>query len=182
MEKHQQDQLKSIAFDSINYGLRHGEPLPVQLSEYPATSSEPRATFVTLHLNDQLRGCIGSLQAYRPLVQDISENAYAAAFRDPRFPPVNNDEAEQLTIHISVLSPLEDFKVVSEQDLKEKIRPNIDGLVLEYGHQRATFLPSVWESLPDASGFIAQLKRKAGMSANFWHPDMIVQRYTVEEF
>ena len=128
---------------------------------------EPGATFVTLTQNGQLRGCIGSLEAHRPLATDVAENARAAAFRDPRFAPLGKDEFARTRVEVSLLTPPEPFPVADEADALARLRPGIDGLILSYGRRRATFLPQVWESLPEAHQFIAQLKLKAGLPADF---------------
>jgi AmmeMemoRadiSam system protein A len=128
-----------------------------------------------------LRGCIGTLQAFRPLVEDVAHNAYAAAFHDPRFPRLSAKEYAQLHYHISILSTPEPVKFKDEQDLLAQLRPGIDGLVLEEGLYRGTFLPQVWESLPEPKTFLRHLKQKAGLHPDYWSTTIKVQRYTVEE-
>ena len=172
--------LLQLARDSIRYGLEHGNPLPVDISSFDEALQQNGAAFVTLQINHQLRGCIGSLEAWEPLVEDIARNAFAAAFRDPRFPPVSADEIDQLDIHISVLTPSREISFDSEQELLNQIRPGIDGLILEYGSHRGTFLPSVWESLPDRRDFLDHLKMKAGLPQDFWSDDIRVYRYETE--
>ena len=140
------------------------------------------ATFVTLKLRGQLRGCIGTLQAYRPLGEDVYENARAAAFRDPRFAPLNADEFDLLEIEVSLLSEPQTLSFDDEADALARLRPNIDGLVFQYRQHRSTFLPQVWEQLPDAREFMAHLKQKAGLSANFWAPEVNLKRYTVSKW
>lgn len=174
--------LHDIARASIQYGLKHQRPLPVDPDDYPAHLRTNNATFVTLKINNDLRGCIGTLQAHQPLVSDVAEHAYAAAFRDPRFDPLSEDEFSKLDYHISILSDPEPVEFKSEADLLTKIRPGIDGLILEDGFHKGTFLPSVWESLPTAEMFLNHLKQKAGLSANYWSDAIKIQRYTVEEF
>ncbi|MBN8436916.1 MAG: AmmeMemoRadiSam system protein A [Candidatus Accumulibacter sp.] len=142
-----------------------------------AELAEPGATFVTLTQRGQLRGCIGSLEAQRPLAIDVAENAIAAAFRDPRFPPLEEDELSCTRVEVSLLTPAEPFPVASEADALSRLRPGIDGLILSYGRRRATFLPQVWESLPEARQFVAQLKLKAGLPADFWHAQIALARY-----
>jgi len=173
-------QLLDLAKASIQYGLEHGNVITITLGNYPAHLQETRACFVTLHIATELRGCIGSLEAHKPLVVDIADNAYAAAFRDPRFGPLDEKEYPQLQYHISVLNPPEPLSFKSEQDLLKQIRPGIDGLVLsDHGH-RGTFLPSVWESLPTAKEFLSHLKQKAGLPITYWSDTLTVDRYTVE--
>jgi len=139
----------------------------------------PGATFVTLKQEDRLRGCIGSLEARRLLAIDVRENALAAAFSDPRFAPLAIRELDMTTVEVSLLSPASRFEVAGEDDLLARLEPGVDGIVLELGRRRATFLPQVWESLPDPRDFVDALKRKAGMPANFWSPAIRVSRYTV---
>jgi hypothetical protein len=160
--------LLRVAADSIAEGLGRCQPLAVDPAGYAPALQEIRATFVTLQINQQLRGCIGMLQASRPLVVDVANNAFAAAFRDPRFTPVTLAEQVLLQIHISILSPAAPMTFTSERDLISQIRAGIDGLILEDGQHRGTFLPSVWESLPDAQTFLMHLKRKAGLTEDYW--------------
>lgn len=141
-----------------------------------------RASFVTLEIDGHLRGCIGMLEACRPLAEDVAKNAIAAAFHDPRFPPLTYKEFESIEIHISVLSPPEEIYFTSEADLLAQIRPGIDGLILEEGVRPGTFLPSVWEELPDKTQFFAHLKLKAGLSGLYWSDTLRVFRYTAEYF
>ncbi len=171
--------LLHIANQSISYGLNHHRPLPIDIGDYP-TILQQQACFVTLKINNQLRGCIGSLEAYQALVTDVANNAYAAAFNDPRFPAVSNSDYSQLHYHISVLTPPEDFPVTSESDLISKLQPGEDGLIISDKGHRATFLPSVWESLSDPQQFVNELKRKAGLPVDYWSDTMQVQRYQAE--
>jgi AmmeMemoRadiSam system protein A len=174
--------LLDLARRSIVNGLERGAPLAVDPEEYPESLRMERAAFVTLHLDGELRGCIGHLEAVQPLVCDVAENAYAAAFRDPRFPPLARRELARLAIHVSVLSPPEPMTFSSEADLLGQIRPGIDGLILTEGRARGTFLPSVWESLPAPRDFVDQLKRKAGLPADHWSDRIQVARYATESF
>ena len=144
-----------------------------------AALQEPGATFVTLRQRDELRGCIGSLEATRPLGVDVRENAQAAAFRDPRFPPLALGEFSWTTIEVSLLSVPHRMSVVDEDDLLAQLRPGLDGIVLECGGRRATFLPQVWDTFAAPREFIAALKRKAGWVPGFWSPEMSVSRYGV---
>ena len=143
---------------------------------------ETGASFVTLKLDGELRGCIGTIDAHRPLGEDVARNARAAAYRDPRFPPVTPAERSRLQVEVSVLSPREPLRVATESEALAKLRPGIDGIALEYAGVSATFLPQVWESLPDPDAFLDALRRKAGLPARFWHPDVRLSRYTVEKF
>jgi uncharacterized protein len=174
--------LLEIARHSIGYGLQYGEPAPVTASDYSPSLQVNKASFVTLQIGDRLRGCIGTLQAYRPLVEDVANNAFAAAFHDPRFPRLTTEEYERLNYHISILSTPEPIRFEDEQDLLAQLQPGVDGLVLEDGRHRGTFLPQVWESLPDPKQFLAHLKQKAGLPPNYWSNTLKLERYTVEEF
>jgi AmmeMemoRadiSam system protein A len=176
----QRQLLLALAKSSIEHGLETGRPLSVKLEGYPAELTERRATFVTLTIDGQLRGCIGMLEALRPLVQDIAENAFSAAFRDPRFPPLAAQELPQLAIHLSLLSPAQPLEFTSEADLIRQLRPHVDGLILVEGPRRGTFLPSVWESLPNAANFLRHLKQKAGLPASYWSDTLQVFRYTTD--
>jgi len=174
--------LLKLAKQSIQNGLQTGKPLPVNVEDYPSALQQKCATFVTLEINGQLRGCIGTLEAERPLVLDVVKNAFSAAFNDPRFPSLKEFEFEKLHYHISVLHPAEPMQFDSESDLVGQIRPGIDGLILEDGYHRGTFLPSVWESLPDPHDFWIHLKHKAGLPPNYWSDTLHVSRYTTESF
>lgn len=176
----QQQQLLKLAVTSIRHGLTHGKSLPIQTADFDPDLRVKRATFVTLEKQGQLRGCIGMLEAMRPLVQDIAENAFSAAFRDPRFPPVTADELSQLDIHLSILSTAEPINFTSEADLLSQLRPHIDGLILTEGGRRGTFLPSVWEQLPQPTVFLRHLKQKAGLPADYWSDTLRVSRYTTD--
>lgn len=177
----QKNLLLETAASSIQHGLLTGQALTVNHEDYPDAFQVERASFVTLHINGDLRGCIGSLQATRSLISDVAENAFAAAFRDPRFPRLTEHEYTLLHYHISVLNPPEPMQFSSEQELINSIRPNVDGLVLEDKGQRGTFLPSVWESLPQPEDFLRHLKVKAGLPIEHWSETLTVQRYTVED-
>lgn len=140
-----------------------------------------RATFVTLQMHGSLRGCIGTLGAEFPVAKDVALRAYEAAFEDPRFPPVEEGEIDQLDIHISVLTqPVEIPDIHSEADLLKALRPGVDGLVLTDGRRRATFLPSVWEEVPDPGEFVRHLKMKGGWSPREWPASMRALRYESE--
>lgn len=172
-------QLLRLAGESIKKGLC-GEMPAVSATDYPEPLRVLRATFVTLHLEAQLRGCIGTLEARRTLVEDVASNAWSAAFRDPRFSALTWTEFERLDIHISVLSLPEPLQFSSEDELVAQLRPRVDGLIIEEGFNRGTFLPSVWEQLPDPREFLRQLKHKAGLSPDYWSSRIRVQRYTTE--
>ncbi|WP_242518984.1 MULTISPECIES: AmmeMemoRadiSam system protein A [Thiorhodovibrio] len=176
--------LLAVARASIAHGLLHGRAASVDsASESPALRS-PGAAFVTLELHGQLRGCIGSLEPHggRSLAADVSENAYAAAFRDPRFAPLGQHELAALHISISVIGPREPIACASESDLLAALSPGVDGLILEAGACRGTFLPSVWEQLPRPADFLRHLKRKAGLAENQWPENLQAWRYRTEYF
>lgn len=143
---------------------------------------EPGATFVTLTIAGRLRGCIGSLQAWRPLGEDVVANARAAAFRDPRFPPVSASEFARLRVEVSLLSESTPIAFVDEEDAVAQLRPGIDGVILTSPGHRGTFLPQVWDELPDPQAFMAHLKRKAGLPASHWGPGVRLERYTVRKW
>lgn len=170
--------LLDIARQSIAYGMEHRRPLPVDVQQYSDLLQSNGASFVTLEINHQLRGCIGTLEAYQPLVKDVADHAFAAAFQDPRFMPVSMEEIDQLDIHISILTAARPMEFRSEDDLISQLRPGIDGLILEIGAHKGTFLPSVWESLPNPRDFLRHLKQKAGLSPEYWSDDIKVSRYT----
>ena len=172
-------QLVQLAGESIRKGLCGGT-LAIQTADYPEPLRALRATFVTLQVDRKLRGCIGTLEARQPLVQDVVSNAWSAAFRDTRFSALTWPEYERLDIHISILSPPEPMQFSSEEELVAQLRPRLDGLILEEGLNRGTFLPSVWESLPEPREFLRQLKLKAGLRADYWSRRIRVQRYRTE--
>lgn len=174
--------LLKVARTSIQHGLRHHQALPVNPGDYPEALRSRRATFVTLEIGGQLRGCIGALAAYQPLVQDVAVHAYAAAFEDPRFPELAEEEFPKLEVHLSVLSLPEPLSFGSEEELLAQLRPGVDGLILHFRQHRATFLPSVWKHLADPRAFVAQLKQKAGLPLDFWSPELQAERYVTESF
>lgn len=174
--------LLRVARDSIEHGLRSGRPLAVTAEAFDAALQATRASFVTLQIRGDLRGCIGHLDASQPLVVDVADNAFAAAFRDPRFPPLRRDEWPDVSVHLSLLTRPEAMRFRDEADLLSQLRPGDDGLALQDGPYRGTFLPAVWESLPDPREFLAHLKRKAGLATNHWSDSVQVMRYRTESF
>ncbi len=173
----QRTRLLAVARQSIEHGLKFHRELEVASGETDPILLEKRASFVTLLQNHTLRGCIGTLEAYQPLIQDVAHNAYAAAFSDPRFLPVDGSEIDALSIHISILTPPQPMQVASEQDLLCQLVPKEDGLILQDGMHRGTFLPSVWESLPTPHEFVRHLKLKAGLPLEYWSNTIRCQRY-----
>ncbi|MEA1918401.1 MAG: AmmeMemoRadiSam system protein A [Campylobacterota bacterium] len=143
------------------------------IKDYPELQ-EKRAVFVTLNLNGQLRGCIGSLIPHRTLIDDVTSNARSAAFRDPRFPPLTHEEFKKLEMEISLLSIPYELPYSDIADLKSKIRPGVDGVILAHHNNQATFLPSVWEQLPRFEDFFMHLCQKAGLGGDCLkaHPDI----------
>jgi uncharacterized protein len=174
-------ELIALARSSIERGLADGRLAPPPTVSAPSLNVH-RATFVTLRTHEDLRGCCGSIEPRFLLAEDIWRNAWASAFADPRFPSLTAREYPTLNLHISVLSPLERVPVASEQELLAVLRPDRDGLLLQLGPARATFLPVVWESLADPVSFVQQLKLKAGWRADFWSPQIEVWRYETESF
>lgn len=179
----EREQMLRLARESIRHGLDTGSPLKVSPDDYPKSLQEARACFVTLTRSGRLRGCIGHLEPVRPLVEDVVGNAFSAAFQDPRFPPLQRPELEEIQIEISVLSEPHPLDFADEADLVRKLRPGTDGLILQgpQGH-RGTFLPSVWESLPEPGQFLEHLKQKAGLAGDYWDDGIRVWRYTTEAF
>ena len=176
--------LLAIARRSLDEALcPDREPRVEADPEPPPWLSAPGATFVTLRRPDgSLRGCLGSLEARRPLIDDLRANTVAAASRDPRFAPVTRDELDGLRIEVSWLGEPEALSFEDEASARRALRPAVDGIVLTYRGHRATFLPQVWEVLPEARDFLAQLKHKAGLAPDFWHPEIRLARYTVDKW
>ena len=156
--------------------------VPRAADESASWLTEHGACFVTLTQDGELRGCIGTLQAHRPLLTDVKSNAVSAALRDPRFMPLSVEELDITTVEISLLSPTTAMDVRDEADALAQIRPNVDGIIFEYGSYRSTFLPQVWEQLPQPRQFMAHLRRKAGLPDDFWEEGVKLSRYTVTKF
>ncbi|MDR1057636.1 MAG: AmmeMemoRadiSam system protein A [Coxiellaceae bacterium] len=179
--RHERQIILKVTDDAIKFGLEKHQILLLKIEDYPKKLRLFGASFVTLEINKQLRGCIGTLEAYQPLIQDVAQNAYAAAFRDPRFSPLTSEEYSKITKHISVLSKPSPISFKSEEDLLEQIRLGIDGLILtDQGGHRSTFLPAIWESLPKPKLFLQHLKLKAELSPEYWSTTLTIERYTVE--
>ncbi len=175
--------LLRVAREAIRSRLE-GRPEPrLDRTAIPPTLWKPGASFVTLTIGGRLRGCIGSLQAYRPLVEDVQQNAIAAAFHDPRFPPLTWAEFGRIEIEISILSEPQPLAFEGPEELLRKLRPGVDGVVLHYRGRRATFLPQVWEQLPDPRDFLGNLAYKAGLPPDAWRwPGVQIETYQVEKF
>lgn len=174
--------LLDVARASIGSGLHTGSALQPGADLLRGALAEPRAVFVTVTREARLRGCIGSMEASQALVRSVAEAAYSAAFRDPRFPPLAGGELASVRIEISVLSPMADLQVASRGALLDQLSPGKDGLVVEDGPHRATFLPKVWEQLPRPEQFLDHLMAKAGLPSDHWSPQLRVQRYTTLSF
>ncbi|MGI6741367.1 MAG: AmmeMemoRadiSam system protein A [Brevefilum sp.] len=183
LTKNDQEILLKIARDAIVSSTRGESPAEILLSSLPAPLQEQRASFVTLTINGRLRGCIGTLEAYQPLANDVQEHALAAAFRDHRFSPVQPEECSKITIGISVLTPKTLLHYDGPQDLIEKLQPRVDGVVLQDGSKKATFLPQVWDQLPEPAEFLTHLCIKMGASGDLWRKKSLqVFTYQVQEF
>lgn len=160
-------------------GAHHSE---ISLDNVSPILQQSAACFVTLYLHGQLRGCIGHLQAIQPLAKDIVENAQSAAFADPRFAPLTGEEFHALDIHISILTPAEKLSVNTRDELLQNLQKDRDGLILQEGHRQATFLPSVWQQLPDKESFLRHLLQKGGWPADYWSDNMQASIYHSIEF
>jgi AmmeMemoRadiSam system protein A len=179
-------ELLALARASIDSTLSGGSAVR-QLVPFTAAGLLPgltlrRSSFVTLRRGEELRGCCGTLDAPRPLAEDVWRNAWAAAFNDYRFPPLTAAEWPHMNVHLSLLTVPEPLDVATEEQLLALLRPSIDGLILESDAGRATFLPAVWEQIPDPAQFVRQLKIKAGWPATYWSNDVRCSRYTTESF
>lgn len=170
--------LLSLARAAIAREIGRPRPAPEDL----AWLQELGACFITLTHENKLRGCIGTLQAHRPLGEDVKANAVAAAFRDPRFKPLTANEFDAIDVEISLLSLLESVNFNDEADALRQLRIGIDGVVFQYGHHKGTFLPQVWKDLADPADFMAHLKYKAGLPPDFWDHEVKLSRYTVTKW
>lgn len=183
LNEEEKQTLLQLARNAIEKQLKDPPAQPPALDELSPRLRIDGASFVTLTDQGQLRGCIGSLQARRPLAHDVHSNALAAAFQDPRFPPLHQSDLEHITIEISVLSQPEPLVCKSTDERLEKLRPHVDGLVLKCGMRRATFLPQVWEKLPQPETFLAHLCHKAGLPSDAWRrQDVEIDTYQVDKF
>lgn len=169
-------QLVQLARKALTAAVNHKRDIDLK------TPSELGATFVTLTKNGRLRGCIGSLQAHRPLLTDVCANAKAAALNDPRFEPVTAQEAEKLKVEVSVLSESIPLEFANESHAIYQLQPGVDGLIFECGTYRSTYLPQVWEQISEPRAFLAHLKVKAGLPFDFWSPQVVLKKYRVQKF
>ena len=172
--------LLSLARAAISKAL--GQPFDPVPNEDASWLQQQAACFVTLTQKGQLRGCIGTLQAHRSLLNDVTANAKAVAFEDTRFSPLSVEELNNTDIEISLLSAMQPLSFANEQEALTQLRPGIDGVLFEFEDYHSTFLPQVWQQLPETTEFIAQLKQKAGLSANFWSNEIKLSRYTVKKW
>lgn len=173
--------LLKLAGASIEHGLARKKPANVDVGSFPAELQANGACFVTLYKNDKLRGCIGSPEAHRPLIEDVTHNAFRAAFHDPRFPNLSEDELPDIQLSIAVLSPSTPMSFDDETDFLKQLRPGIDGLIIQDKDRRALFLPSVWAQLPEPREFVSRLKQKAGMAPDHWSDTFNARRFITGE-
>lgn len=179
----EKDTLLSLARQALEMGVRGEKLPPLELETIPKRLREQGASFVTLTIDGNLRGCIGALEPYQPLVNDVREHAVAAALQDYRFPNVKLEELPLIEIEVSRLTVPVPLTYDSPGDLLNKLRPNIDGVLLRDGERRATFLPQVWEKIPDPAEFLDNLCYKMGSAAELWRTKHLdVSIYQVEEF
>jgi hypothetical protein len=175
--------LLKLARESIELVVQEKTLPKLNLDSFTPVLKQKGASFVTLTIQKKLRGCIGALEAYQPLVEDVREHAVAAALEDPRFLPVDKSELNRIRIEVSILSVPQALSYDSSEDLIKKIRPHVDGVTIKYGERKATFLPQVWEKIPDLSEFMNQLCYKMIGQANLWRETKLqVFTYQVEEF
>ena len=173
--------LLGVARNAILSEFEHGNKDVTPQANCSTRIGALGASFVTLTMNAALRGCCGSLTPVRPLVDDVWRNARRSAFADPRFPPLRRSQIMACELNISVLSPLECLDAVSAHLLVQTLRPGVDGLLLRCNERQATFLPKVWEKLPDAEHFVHQLILKMGISPARWSSEIEAYRYITEE-
>jgi len=174
--------LLRLAVSSIEHGLEFRKAKSVDSAEYPAELQMLRPVFVTLKVDNDLRGCVGTLDDLHPLVANVAKYAFKSAFSDPRFVEVKREEILRLRVQISILSQPEALQFSSENELIDQLRPGIDGLIFEERPFRSTLLPSAWEGATDKALFLTQLKRKAGLPPDYWSGTLKVHRYTTSCF
>jgi len=174
--------LLRIARQSVAAAVRGCAHAAPELETLPAALAEPRAAFVSIHRDGHLRGCIGTLEATTPLALAVAEVARGAALRDVRVAPLTEDELTDIRIAVSVLSPPQRVPAGNRQQLLAALRPGVDGLLLEDGPHRATFLPKVWEQLPAPGQFLDRLLEKAGLGAGYWSDELRCYRYQATDY
>ena len=175
-------QLGQVLLAQARKAIADALGLPAPAAPDHPQLAERGATFVTLTLDGELRGCIGSLNAHRPLGQDVRDNAVSAALRDPRFPPLSAAEFADVRVEVSLLTEPDFIDFRDEADALAQLVPGRDGVIFFNGCQRATFLPQVWEQLPERRLFMAALKQKAGLPPDFWGPNVMIARYHVRKW
>ena len=180
----EQSTLLRLAREALESAVKGQQVAPLDFSALTPSLREEGVSFVTLTVHGQLRGCIGALEPSQPLAEDVREHAIAAAFKDPRFPPVQEEELNSIKIEVSRLTRPTSLEYEDANELLSKLRPHVDGVILQEGpYHRATFLPQVWEKIPDPAEFLRNLCYKMGADPNLWrwqHLDVLV--YQVEEF
>lgn len=181
LEEPEADGLFAIVESSIRSGLLGGDAPFVDLDALPDALRRHQAVFVTLKVAGQLNGCIGTLDAKEPLAAAAARAAYDAAFADPRLPPLSHGDWPELCIGLSLLSELEPIPAGSSRELLAALRPEVDGLLLATGWRRATFLPTMWEQLPEPPEFLRHLLAKGGIPERPWPVDLQGWRYTAVE-
>jgi AmmeMemoRadiSam system protein A len=183
LTQEEQQLLLRLAREALERGVR-GETLPpLDASSLPPRLQEAGATFITLTRDGELRGCIGALDPYQPLAEDVREHAVAAALEDPRFPPVSERELDRIEIEVSRLTRPVPLEYRDVKDLLSKLRPHVDGVILRDGSHRSTFLPQVWEKIPSPADFLDNLCYKMGADPHLWRKKHLeVFTYQVEEF
>ncbi len=174
--------LLQIARTEIAEALGQSVSVDENILEDTAWLQAKGACFITLMQQQQLRGCMGTLDAHRALLDDVKTNAKAAAFKDTRFSPLSSKELIKTQVEVSLLSPMQALNFIDEQDALNQLQTGVDGVLFEYAHYRSTFLPQVWEQLPDAKNFMTNLKHKAGLSADFWANGIKLSRYSVSKW
>jgi len=178
----EQELLLEVAEESLAHGLKRQRACDVVPDEFPETLRKPGCSFVTLRLQRELRGCIGTVEAHSPLVQDVAQNAFSAGFRDPRFTPLQEAEYAKLSLSISLLSEPEPVRAETEDDLLKQMGSRRDGWILRYGEQRGVLLPAVWDAISEPCDFLAALKRKARLPREFWSAELVVETFRAESF
>jgi len=183
LSRQDKQQLLQIARDTIAREIRGERQLHLDPKTYSSRLQEKGACFVTLTIREELRGCVGSIEPSQPLVLDVQGRSLAAAFEDPRFPPLSEEELVKIEIEISILTPPQKLQFPDPEQLLELLRPGVDGVILSYQFRRATFLPQVWDKLPEPEDFLGRLCQKMGMPADAWrHYPLGVEIYQVEQF
>jgi AmmeMemoRadiSam system protein A len=175
------DDLCDIAVAAIERALYDGVRTAPAVDELPVALQAPGVAFVTLERDGRLLGCVGGLEIRQPLGRDVAEHAIAAAFDDPRLPAISIADFEAMDVKVSVLTPSTPIAARSWEELRDAVRPGVDGVTITVGRQRATFLPSVWEKVPDADAFLDALWLKAGLRPRTWPHGLQAARYTATE-